>query len=1048
MRLLLLTPLLALACKDPEPTAPTDTEPVTPTDTGDVTPTATQEPPPAPTCDAYPYRGQTYDCENTVDFCDTSPENLTARLACCECDPQYCLAPTDCPPDTLPPIEIPEPTPPPQHTACMTCHNGAQAGAQKYSGNGLNNPHQFGSAAYLPCTTCHGGDGTPGNTKELAHVPTPPQMRTDQQLINDQVAYFNFLTKTGIDKMPDWTANGNTYSGIDWLQFMNPGDTRVLAQSRGCGSGGCHGDDHSAWVQKYPIATEVGFYSATLYTNGIDNALGITEYNNTAGDYSFRAVSDPDFAIGGYEDGRVPQLLEYPEYAVYGAIGGDNYFQNQNILAANLNNQVHDGNFAGYDVNQIVTGSDLAHLLSTVVAQACGDCHLGSMGANNRYADFRSSGCTACHMEYTSDGRSRSADPNVNRYEPANPDAIAAPERPHIDAHQIRNVAKIMPGGGFVRGVSDKACAGCHQGSNRTVLQYWGIRMDQNQDVVNGFQYPANPQNFTTTQFDQRLYNPAVQNNTWNGRNFNQHLLTEDYDGDGLDDTPPDVHYEAGMGCIDCHGSFDMHGGTDGGPVMGIKSHQSQAMGITCESCHGDIDYEPPTAPCVDYDGNAAECVVDRFDNPVRNVTKVTQNGYTYFQLRSRVTGQNLWVPLTKDTVDAVSGKTHPIGGQLLYSPNAAYAMGRIGTNPADADGAGPLQTNPAFGPVGFSHSDTLDCNACHASWENNCIGCHLKALYNADPANFFFSNTTGERIAMNFDAQFTYQSPVLMQLVVGTQGKITQGQGGMKMFFQYQDINGDFSDVFAFTDRNGMGNVPNLNNRNAFPALAHNKIAPHSTRGRVDGVNEGVRQCQACHLNTNMLNDDFNNDGFTNAQDYAEFITRYLDNNDFAALNAPINPDDANTDTVYQVLQQVIGQNTGNQLNHPIFVAMTAGLGSALFTFDANGCPVNPLDANANRFFCEGNAPADNFDANNVVYDLDRIVERNGFENISMTQPIQGGNINGLRGGLQPNLAGPLNSTIVERLADPNVGVILDSWLDNEGNAQGDAANYIYFVN
>lgn len=28
---------------------------------------------------------------------------------------------------------------------------------------------------------------------------------------------------------------------------------------------------------------------------------------------------------------------------------------------------------------------------------------------------------------------------------------------------------------------------------------------------------------------------------------------------DDADDTPPDVHYEAGMGCIDCHGSADLH---------------------------------------------------------------------------------------------------------------------------------------------------------------------------------------------------------------------------------------------------------------------------------------------------------------------------------------------------------------------------------------------------------------------------------------------------------------------------------------------------------
>jgi hypothetical protein len=1054
MRLLTLLPILALGCDGGEAT------PTGPTGDGEPTDFPTDLPEPAD-CGAYEYRGQTYDCDAGVDFCDNSAENLTARLACCECEPSLCLAPPDCPP---PPTGAPTPPPPPpppptpvQQTACMTCHNGAQAGAQLYSGPGLNNPHYFGSAAYISCTGCHGGDGTPGNTKSQAHVPNPPAFIDDNRLANDQVAYFNFLTRTGVDKFPDWTVNGNTYTGIDWLQFMNPGDTRVVAEGRGCGTGSCHGDEHGAWVLKYPINTEVGFYSATNFTNGVSNALGIDEYSDTAGDYAFRAIQDPDFtAIGGYDTspegmGRVPELLEFPEYGAFGQVGGDNFFQNNNILAANLNNQVHNGDFAGFEVNRIVDGSDLEHLVMEVIAKTCGDCHLGSAGANNRYADFRSSGCAACHMQYAMDGQSNSLDPNVNRLEPANPDAIAAPERSHIDAHQIRNVAKFLPGGGFIRGITDEACAGCHQGSNRTVLQYWGIRMDQNQDVVNGFQYPANPITFVTTQNDTRLYDPQVNNNTWNGRNFNQHLLEEDYDGDTLDDTPPDVHYEAGMGCIDCHGSFDAHGGTDGGPVMGIKSHQSQAMGITCESCHGDIPDEngasgyPATVACVDYDGQSAECPTDRFGNPLRNVTKVTQNGDTYFRLRSRVTGNLHWVPLTQDIVDAYANKASPAGQGNLYSPNASYAMGRISVGgAADADGVGPQQTNPAFSPIGFSHNEFLDCNACHASWTNSCIGCHLKLFYNADPANFFFSNTTGERSVMNFDALFTYQSPVLSYLTVGTQGKITQGAPGMKMFFQYQDIQENFSDVFAFTDRSGFGNVPNENGRNAFPALAHNKIAPHSTRGRVTGQYEGVRSCQTCHLTQGGLDDDFNNDGFTNAQDYAEFINRYIQNNDFADMNNPVDPNNADTDTLFQVLQQVIGLNTGNQLNHPIYVAMNAGLGTGLFLFDANGCPVNPLDENANRFFCEGNAPFANFDANNVAFDLDRTVELTGVENISMSQPIQFGLSPFRQGSLDASKSGPLGGTILENLTDPNVGIVLDSWTDPDGNAQGDAALYI----
>ena len=40
--------------------------------------------------------------------------------------------------------------------------------------------------------------------------------------------------------------------------------------------------------------------------------------------------------------------------------------------------------------------------------------------------------------------------------------------------------------------------------------------------------------------------------------------------------------------------------------------------------------------------------------------------------------------------------------------------------------------------------------------------------------------------------------------------------------------------------------------------------------------------------------------------------------------------------------------------------------------------------------------------------------------------------------------MAGPLNRLLLERLTDPDLGLVLDSWLDADGNAAGDAANYI----
>ncbi|MCA9567316.1 MAG: hypothetical protein KC656_05715 [Myxococcales bacterium] len=78
------------------------------------------------------------------------------------------------------------------------------------------------------------------------------------------------------------------------------------------------------------------------------------------------------------------------------------------------------------------------------------------------------------------------------------------------------------------------------------------------------------------------------------------------------------------------------------------------------------------------------------------------------------------------------------------------------------------------------------------------------------------------------------------------------------------------------------------------------------------------------------------------------------------------------------------------------------------------------------------------------MVYDLDRVVERSGVENVSMSHPLRNGNVHGARGGLLPDLAGPLGPTLIERLTDPTAGIVLDAWLDNAGNPRGDAALYL----
>ena len=883
--------------------------------------------------------------------------------------------------------------------SCMTCHNGSQA--DDYSGPGIEDPHPFPAASNIRCTVCHGGNPF-GEDPLTAHVPPPPEIGDDANLLANAEAYFNRLTLTGIDKYPNYQVGGVTYSALDYLQFVNPGDLRVVSQGRSCGT--CHAP-HVDTVQNSMLATSAGIFSGATFavgaTNDVPENVGL--YQDTAADLAFRAVTDftPGFPPS---QGAVGRLIEQPVVSIHGQTGGNNLFQNQAYTAANL---ADDRNAD----NTVVDDSELSHLFREQVSFTCGDCHLGSAGANNRYGDFRSSGCTACHMRYSLDGKSGSGDPNVDPNEPVDPDDIDPPERSHVDRHLIRSVAKTLPGGEFVTGIDDYTCAGCHQGSNRTVMQYWGIRLDQNQDLRFGNQYPANPVSFQNTTGDTRLFDPAVGNNTFNGRNRFQYILEEDYDGDGRDDTPPDVHYEAGLGCIDCHGSHDLHGGyVAGGENAEIRSRMEQAVAITCESCHGGIDAYAPTTTGTAWDGTTQTLAMDAEGHPLANVTV---DGSGDYWLRSRLTGNMHYVSQTRDTV-VDSGKTHPVSGNPIYSVKASYAMGRADGNPST--GMGPQQTGGVT--PGFSHTDDMSCVSCHASWTNTCMGCHLEGEYNTGNN---FSNITGDRIVFREkNADFVYQTPVHFQLGVGENGKIDVITSNTKTFFSYEDINNDDSDVFAFSDRKGKGNNTAITN---YPSLAHNVMMPHSIRGKVSSTDEGPRYCTACHLT---------DDAMTNwGAEYATFRNALATEN-FAGLNFPL-------------LQSHIGSNTGNQLNSPFFVHMAAGLGSGLFLFDENGCPINPLDDNANRAGCDGVAPSAAFNLANVALDLDRIVREDGVSTGSNNHALNPGASGALRdGALDPAMAGPLGATITRRLTDPATGIVLDSWLDADAAPQGDASTFV----
>lgn len=884
--------------------------------------------------------------------------------------------------------------------SCMTCHNGSPQ--HDYAGPGIENPHPFGTANNLLCTTCHGGDPA-AQTAEGAHVPPPPEIGDREFREHNREAFFNRLTLTGIDKYEDYEVDGQSHTALEYLQFVNPGDLRVVTQGESCGQ--CH-QSHAECSEQSLLATSAGVLSGALYAIGQPSRVAESDglYGDTASDMAFRAIVDQAFSVANAPFGAVPRMVEFPVFSRRGDTSPDAIFNNDDYLVAELADDVQaDG--------RVVQDSALANLYHEQVAFTCGDCHLGSAGANNRYGDFRSSGCSSCHMPYSLSGRAGTSDPNVNKLEPLDVDDIDEPERPHLRSHVIRSIAKTTADGHEIEGIDDHTCAGCHQGSNRTVMQYWGIRLDQNQDVRRNRQYPANPVDYENTRDDTRLFDPEIGNNTFNGRNRNQYLAFEDYDGDGRDDTPADVHHEAGMGCIDCHGSHDLHGGDVNAGSQPLLSRMEQAVSISCESCHGSNDAYAPTVAGTTYAGDDATIGVDEKGIPMRHITRDADGHYW---LKSRLDGRMHYLPQTRDVV-VDTGREHPVEGTLLYSDKASYAMGRADGDPGT--GIGPIQTNS--NPTGFSHGDNMDCASCHSAWTNTCMGCHLVGEY--DGGNNF-SNITGERIVFKEDdALFVYQSPVFFQLGVNSKNKITQTAANTKMFFSYEDRENNLSQVFSFSDRNAQGGNRGLSD---FPAMSHNAMMAHSIRGKVDSANEGPRYCVACHLTEDAI--------ANHGTEYQAFRTA-MQTGDFGSLD-------------FDLLRDHIGRNPGNQLDSPFFVHQVAGLGSGLFLFDDQGAPVNPLDDEANRAGAGGVAPSANFDPARVALNLDRVVSENGRSNASSNHALFDSTPTpNLRdGALDPAMAGPLGATLLRRLADPTNGRVLDSWIDADGVIRGDATNVI----
>jgi len=629
--------------------------------------------------------------------------------------------------------------------SCIACHHGIE--------------DMHGSPdVVLGCSDCHGGKADAALAKQYPGFATD-KARYDAFKIASHVQPLNpEFWKTSAN--PDNATVVLNHESPAFIQFVNPGDLRVA--ERACGL--CHG----AQAQKQgaadgDIVDQVAhsmmnhgamLWAAAAYNNGafhLKNPLFGQDYSDNGEPLELlspRPVSAEETRTKGF----LPELLPLPRFEIGQPGNIFRVFEKGGVKPPSLGLPDPDEDPGKPENSLSERGLGTNTRIDPTVLNAqktrLHDPLLGFMGSNNHPGDYRSSGCTACHVVYANDrsptnsgwyakygnqGLSFSLDPTI----PKN-------ERGHPIKHQ------------FTTAIPSSQCMPCHmhQG-NAFVNPYLGfIWWDQETDGE--AMYPKVQKDPTDEELIHSIeQNPeaAAARGLWGDLKFLEKVSElnpilkdtqfADYHGHGwvfravfkkdrhgnlLDQDgniiPPDdpakfgkavhlndIHLKNGMQCVDCHFLPDVHGN---GMLYGETRN---ATVITCIDCHGTIDKRPTLMTSgkggnLDKDGNIVP--VNLNDSATAWGPRFIWKGAALYQ-QSALSPDVKWeIPQTIDVINPLSSH---------YNAKARYAK----TLMRDGTTWGAVPADPQACKRNLAHDNSnIDCQVCHSSWVTSCFGCHL----------------------------------------------------------------------------------------------------------------------------------------------------------------------------------------------------------------------------------------------------------------------------------------------------------------------------------
>ncbi len=613
-------------------------------------------------------------------------------------------------------------------------------------------------AVVIGCTDCHGGD-----SKIYKPVDAKPTDISYKALQDKAHVLPRYESK--------WPTSANPALSYTWLnkepkefiRFMNPGDLRVARDS--CGA--CHLPVIQA-VERSLMATSSMLWGGASYNNGI---LPNKRYN--LGE-SYTADGEPATIVNPIvpdakltAKGILPSLLPLPAWETIPPADVFRVFERGGKVISSQFPEVGLPNNTGAiqkldepgrpDIRQSNrgpgTGQRIAVPVINITKTRLNDPHLWFLGTNEQPGDYRSSGCTACHVVYAND-----RDPkHSGHYASAGHEGMSQTVDPTIPKNRSGHPIKHE----FTRAIPSSQCMTCHMHQpNVFVNSFYGtIMWDYESDAPHMWpekqKYPTaaesrkildrNPEEAATrglwgdSEFLKKVseLNPKLKDTQfadYHGHGWNFRAVYKrdrkgtllDKEGKPVSDEDPakfkkavhltSIHLDLGMHCVDCHFSQDMHGN---GHIYG---EVAAAVEVDCADCHGTAD----KLPTLFTSGPAAR------PGGMDMALLRTQDGRKRFEWRDGKLYQRAaldakleWeMKLTKNTV--TEGHPH-------YNEKAARAKlmhsGESGRNGE----WGPIKpgidanSKPTDGAHGYAHSnEKMTCFSCHLSWTTSCGGCHL----------------------------------------------------------------------------------------------------------------------------------------------------------------------------------------------------------------------------------------------------------------------------------------------------------------------------------